>query len=317
MNRSQAATLLGVEVNATPEQARKAFLARARLLHPDRLGPHATPEELKVANEAMAQLNQAAKVMGQPNTSSTSDNYSPPSQSDYTFPVWSEPSTACEVCGWGPAVQKKFFAVKGMVIFFGWSTFESRMCRICAESIYNEAQRTTLLRGWWGIFSFVATVFALIRNFASSRGLSSMRPPQGRFPSAYTVTPVPLTGSRPWWSRPGPWVTTIIALTIAGFIGLIAIDEAMRTNTPGGSTKTNPVSQENNSGYVGSCWAETGPTSLSEVSCSDATAAWVVSYEELAYSTPEQSRCLSDSYMPYDWDSSGLTRWDLCLNALN
>jgi len=53
-----AAVVLGVPIDATAEQVRSAFRARARLLHPDRLAD-ASPADRVAAQAAMAQLNEA------------------------------------------------------------------------------------------------------------------------------------------------------------------------------------------------------------------------------------------------------------------
>lgn len=58
MELRDAAVVLGVPVDATTEQVRSAFRARARLLHPDRLAG-ASPADRVAAQAAMAQLNEA------------------------------------------------------------------------------------------------------------------------------------------------------------------------------------------------------------------------------------------------------------------
>ena len=58
MELRDAAVVLGVSVDATADQVRSAFRARARLLHPDRLAD-ASPADRGAAQAAMAQLNEA------------------------------------------------------------------------------------------------------------------------------------------------------------------------------------------------------------------------------------------------------------------
>jgi len=61
MRRDEAAAVLGVSPSATLAEARKAFLSRARLIHPDRLSGFPEADQ-RAATQAMAQLNQAMDV---------------------------------------------------------------------------------------------------------------------------------------------------------------------------------------------------------------------------------------------------------------
>ena len=56
--------LLGVNVSATQEEIRKAYLLRVRVLHPDRFDPHRQPVEWRQANEMLRELNEAYAVLG-------------------------------------------------------------------------------------------------------------------------------------------------------------------------------------------------------------------------------------------------------------
>lgn len=61
MDRGQAAVLLGVEVTSSKEDAKRAYLARAKILHPDRF-TEGSDADRSAATAAMAQLNHAYEV---------------------------------------------------------------------------------------------------------------------------------------------------------------------------------------------------------------------------------------------------------------
>ena len=329
MDRMQAAAVLGVTSDANAAQVKKAFLARARLLHPDRLGHGASADEIKSANEAMAQLNLANSIMQEPPTRSNSGSartrdQAPPE--NYGFPVWSEGHTSCDMCGWGPAKNVKFYAVTGLIIFLRTYTFDAKMCRSCALGIYNEAQRNTLLKGWWGIFSFFVTIVTFILNASHVNSVKSMLPPQGRYPGAYSLSPVPLPALRPWWKSPGSMIASAIAIGVTVMFVAGAVDDASRPTAPA-SIPTTPTPEKtqsfiekigNESGYLGTCWADFNATQVERVPCSDIRADWTVTSEERSIPNSEQSRCQTENSLRVMGLGTGSsTQWDLCIQAVN
>lgn len=327
MDRMQAAAVLGVSSDATPTQIKKAFLARARLLHPDRLGHGAAAAEVKAANEAMAQLNVANSLMQEPAATSQAGYAKPREEAppdNYGFPVWSNRNSSCDMCGWGPAKNVQFYAVTGLIIFLRWHTFYSKLCRSCALSVYNQAQGATLLKGWWGIFSYFATIVAFILNATKIIGVKSMQPPQGRYPGAYTLSPVPLPVLRPWWKSPGPMIATAIALGLSAIFIAGAVDDASRptannptsTATPTQDSDPSVPSQPDigESGLIGSCWQETSAGLLNEIGCLDSRATWRVVSEKITLQDPTMSNC-PGVFLQVPADSFSNRDWDLCLAA--
>ena len=75
--------VLGVQPNATPEQIRKAYLLRSKLLHPDRFDQTSQRAEWELANELLKELNNAYSALrastSQPQQNSTAQPH-PPSQ---------------------------------------------------------------------------------------------------------------------------------------------------------------------------------------------------------------------------------------------
>lgn len=59
-------SILGVTPDATAEQIRDAYIARARVIHPDRFDRNRQPQEWKKANEMLAELNEAYSILRDP-----------------------------------------------------------------------------------------------------------------------------------------------------------------------------------------------------------------------------------------------------------
>lgn len=296
MNRSHAAILLGVEEDATPSESRKAYLTRARLLHPDRL-VDGTPEDIAAANNAMAQLNEAYEVMQKPpvaQATSARSTDSPPAD-NFGFPIWSDPHRACDLCGWGPAERVKFNSVSGFIIFMRWYTFEAKVCKICARAMYDESQRNSLTRGWWGIFSFFATIYAFFSNMVALNKIKSLGSPVGRYPGAYTISPIPLVLSKQWYKRPSAIAASIIALGIVAMIGIGAATPTSSSTAP--SSTTNQQNGDSTSepasiyDLEGMCLGEDTSGKFFEASCDSSSADWLITQVLRAgIFTPEDCR---------------------------
>lgn len=87
-------SILGVSHDSAPEAIRKAYLARSRILHPDRFDQQSQPKDWEYANAMLAELNEAYSVLRnasskasydqmrwskqQPNTPATPQQSSPP-----------------------------------------------------------------------------------------------------------------------------------------------------------------------------------------------------------------------------------------------
>ena len=281
MNRSQASTLLGVSENATPSESRKAYLTRARLLHPDRLVGGST-QDIAAANTAMAQLNEAYELMQKPTATETTSSRPTDSEpaENFGFPVWSDANHACELCGWGPAQKTKFNSTSGFIIFMRWYTFEAKVCKICARAMYDENQRSNLTKGWWGIFSFFATIYAFFSNMAALRGTQSLGAPVGRYPGAYTISPIPLVLSTKWYKRPSAIMASIVALVIVAFIGIGAATPTTSSTAPSGTTNQQRGTDTNTEPTIydlqGTCLDEDSSGQFTEASCDSSSADWYI-----------------------------------------
>jgi hypothetical protein len=56
-------SILGVSPDATAEEMRDAYLARTRVIHPDRFDSRQQPQDWKKANEMLAELNEAYSIL--------------------------------------------------------------------------------------------------------------------------------------------------------------------------------------------------------------------------------------------------------------
>jgi hypothetical protein len=295
MNRAEAAAILGVSPAATPDEARKAYLARARLLHPDRFAG-ASPEDIKAANDAMAQLNEAQEAFTRSGASSATSDAQTTPQSDQSGQAppapsdpWNPADGACELCGWGPAAPTKFNSVTGLVILWKWSTLKAPMCRRCGIAMYNESQRSTLLKGWWGVIAPIATIIAFLSNAARVRAVRRLPEPKSRALGAVTPFSEPIAFSRPWYSRPASLVATAAALLIITIVALVLL-----VPTPGNLEQ--PAT-------VGSCWSFDEGVGT-EVDCGSAEAEYIVSDRRYT------SNCPGEFFTEADGSSSCLEPLD-------
>lgn len=204
------------------------------------------------------------------------------------------------MCGWGPARPVKFNSVQGIIIWWQWGTIEARLCKLCSTAAYNEAQRSTLTRGWWGIIAPIATIVAFVGNLSRVGAVKSLRPPQGKSPNVTALLPIPMIFATPWYRRPLVWVSTGIAALILAWVTLGALSEtnpraettlttpSTSTNASDPATPSRPTSGSSptnrsapratpntSSNGVGTCWDEQGSSGrLLQVDCNDISADW-------------------------------------------
>lgn len=67
-------SILGVSPNATAEEIRGAYLAKTRIIHPDRFDQQQQPQDWKKANEMLAELNEAYSILRNAETRSKYDD---------------------------------------------------------------------------------------------------------------------------------------------------------------------------------------------------------------------------------------------------
>jgi hypothetical protein len=71
----------------------------------------------------------------------------------------------CEVCNGQPAAQILLQSASSRIIWWNHVKVDAILCGNCAEVTYYHQQRRTLIQGWWGIVSSLATILFSFLNF--------------------------------------------------------------------------------------------------------------------------------------------------------
>jgi hypothetical protein len=120
----------------------------------------------------------------------------------------------------------------------------------------------------------------------------SLGNPQGRYPGACTISPVPLAISRQWWKRPSALTASAIALSVVALIGIGAA-------TPTSSSQSPSTNQQNTGtkyDLQGTCLGEDSAGVISEVGCTTGSADWIVT-NVFSTATFNESDCFTDAYV--------------------
>jgi hypothetical protein len=99
MNGKNPYDVLGVAPRATSAQIRRAYLLRAKMLHPDRFDPASQREEWDLANEMLKELNHAYEVLADAESRAAFDNAVPRNDVFHTPSRPQSPATTpdCEI----------------------------------------------------------------------------------------------------------------------------------------------------------------------------------------------------------------------------
>jgi hypothetical protein len=73
----------------------------------------------------------------------------------------------CQDCGIdAPTKRVTFVAIVGFIVAFWWSTSAGHFCKSCIHRHFWELTLRTVVGGWWGVLSMVATPLILLSNTA-------------------------------------------------------------------------------------------------------------------------------------------------------
>ena len=180
---------------------------------------------------------------------------------------------SCEVCEGSPAGPVILQSASSRIIWWNHRKVNANLCGYCAERVFYDQQSRTLIQGWWGPLSALATIWFSISNFVR---ISEHR----KFISTVEIEGV--QAIRPKLkvtSNPVAMVVSAIALIIIGSLA----SSFLSMPTP--ASDTNPTS------FNSTCWEDTGGNSLKQVSC-DSDSAQYETYQVVS----DPSLCAS-SYL--------------------
>jgi hypothetical protein len=72
----------------------------------------------------------------------------------------------CKVCGTSPAESIILQSASSRIIWWNHSKIDADLCAVCAERAYFTQQTRTLIQGWWGPLSALATIWFSFSNIA-------------------------------------------------------------------------------------------------------------------------------------------------------
>jgi hypothetical protein len=210
--------LLGVEPGSSSDVVESAYRRLAQIYHPDRY--QSAPEEVRLeAGRRMVQLNGARDAIKagyeRPEPIPSSALEEALRRAQYAANSYSGPH--CAICGSAPVAQVKFKACIGKLVWRQVRSWEGPLCRGCGEALYREMQNETMVKGWWGVISFLANVFAILSNWSQHQRVKALGLPMATPKSFSTPANCPLSPGLPMWQRLGPWMSVVVIL-VAGFI---------------------------------------------------------------------------------------------------
>jgi hypothetical protein len=160
----------------------------------------------------------------------------------------------CELCGGEPAEKVLLQSASSRIIWWNHRKLNAYLCGFCAERVFYEQQSRTLIQGWWGPISAIATVWFSIANLLR---ISEHR---------RKIRVVHLDGRQ----IPRPTlnvrnnIPAMVVTVVAGLILASLANYALSAPTP--------VSESNPTSFNSTCWEDKGNDQLNQVSCDSGNA---------------------------------------------
>jgi hypothetical protein len=114
-----------------------------------------------------------------------------------------------------------------MIILARFGTSRGPFCRDCGVANFRLLTANTLVLGWWGVISVMATPITLLINVARRRTVARLGPPQ-RVPGAYALLPAPLNPGKPLFAQPKTWAALLAALAIFALVAVSTFDSVQQ-----------------------------------------------------------------------------------------
>jgi hypothetical protein len=87
------------------------------------------------------------------------------------------PMTQCRICGCVPAAEVTFREHHGLIIIMQYLRQRGPFCRTCGLAVFRTMTAKTLLRGWYGYISMIATPVTVVINLVGRAKVASLPPP--------------------------------------------------------------------------------------------------------------------------------------------
>lgn len=94
----------------------------------------------------------------------------------------------CRFCGGFPAVEATVRGHQGLIVVMRFLKQPGPFCRTCGTAVLRDMSARTLVQGWWGYASSIATPITLLMNLAVHGKLRRLPPP---VPGAHGPQPDP------------------------------------------------------------------------------------------------------------------------------
>lgn len=192
----------------------------------------------------------------------------------------------CQICGEQPASRVLLQSASSRIIWWNHRKVDAPLCGVCAEAVFIDQQGRTLIQGWWGPISALATIWFSIANL---QRISSHR---------QEVKTIEFNGKQ--IKRPILKVrNNIFAMLTTGIAAIIVTSFVLSY-----LSQPTPISDLTPTTYNGTCWQDKGNDKLSQVNCTSSDADYetyqVVSDPSLCASTyiaaGTQYACLQNKY---------------------